>query len=279
MKILRFIYLLLLLSAGPAIAQDTTAGIFHLNKIPPEGLSLDKGWKFKAGDNPEWAKQDYNDKAWVSIDPTLELHHLPQVREAGIGWFRLKLQVDSSLMGERLAMVVSNLGASEIYLNGQLIYRFGKVSQNYKEEQTRFFSNHLLSFKLGQQSSQVIAVRYSFNKRNLYLKFTFARPVIRLVLKESNQAFDDHIKDDSFDSTLRSIQVSFYLPLGFLLLFLFLFFPPSKRIPVFRHFLLLFVCGDPAAHFCLIRTHHGFPDEYTFIDHPVFFNFRRTGFH
>src|SRR5258705_13948002 len=99
MKTSRFIYLLLMLSAGHAKAQDTAAGVFQLYKIPPEGLLLDKGWKFKAGDTTEWAKQEYNDQDWVSIDPALELHQLPQVREAGIGWFRVKFQVDSSFLG------------------------------------------------------------------------------------------------------------------------------------------------------------------------------------
>jgi two-component system NtrC family sensor kinase len=243
MKILPFIYLFLLLSAGPASAQDTAAGIFHLDKIPQEALSLDKGWKFKAGDNPEWAKPEYDDKDWTSINPTLELHHLPPVREAGIGWFRLKLQVDSSLLGERLAMVVSSLGASEIYQNGQHIYSFGIVSRDYKEEQTRFFLNHVLSLKLGQQTSQIIAVRYSFNEKNLYLKFTNTRPVIRLVLKETNQAFADHIKDDNFDSTLRSIQLSFYLPLGFLLLFLFFSFRAQKEYLYFGIFCISMFMG------------------------------------
>jgi len=229
MKISLFIYLLLLLSAGPGTAQDTANGIYRLSKIPPEGLKLCKGWKFKAGDNPEWARQDYNDKGWTYIDPTRELHRLSDVREAGIGWFRLQMQVDSAFLGEMLSMVVSNMGASEIYLNGQLLYQFGRVSRDYREEETRFFTNHLLTLKLGRQTAQVIAVRYSFNRRNLYLKFTFARPVFRVVLKESNQAFDDHIKEDGFESTLRSIRVSFYLPLGFLLVFLFYSFRLQKE--------------------------------------------------
>ena len=50
--------------------------------------------------------------------------------------------------------------------NEQLIYQSGKVSKDYKEEQTRFFVNHLLYFKLGHQPSQILAVRYSFNKKN-----------------------------------------------------------------------------------------------------------------
>ena len=229
MKYSRFIYLFLLLSALQAASQDTTSGIFQLKNIPENGVTLNKGWKFSPGDNPDWSVQNYNDDNWISIDPTKELHHSPEVRKSNIGWFRLKLQIDSSLLGKTLAFIVSNLGASEIYLNGQLIYKFGIVSSEYREEQTRFFSNQLLSLKLNNQVSQIIAVRHSFNKKNLYLKFTSHRPIIQIVLKEINQAFADHIKDNSFDSTLRSIQVSFYLPLGFLLLFLFFSFSMRRE--------------------------------------------------
>ena len=203
--------------------------VFQLQKLDEGGTILNQAWKFRAGDNPEWAKPDYDDSNWEKIDPTEELHHLPQVRNAGIGWFRLTMHVDSSLINERLTMITSVLGAAEIYLNGQLIYSFGTVSRDYKKEKTRFFSNHLFSFKLGPQQVQKIAVRYSFNKKNFYLKFTNARPIIQLELKESNEALADHIKEDELDSTLRSIQSSFYLPLGFLLLFLFLSFRLLKE--------------------------------------------------
>ncbi len=236
MKLSKFIYLLVLLLSGYAGAQNTTAGGFHLHKIPPEGLLLDKGWKFKAGDQQEWRLLEYNDKDWSAIDPTLELHHLPEVKRAEIGWFRLNLQVDSSLRGESLAMVVSNLDASEFYLNGKLIYSFGMVNTSYIKEKTDYFLNHLLSLKLGQQQNQIIAIRYSFNKKNLYLKFTNARPVVHIVLKETNKAFSDHIKNDNFESTLRSIQLSFYLPLGFLLLFLFLSYRLEKEYLYFGIF-------------------------------------------
>jgi len=144
--------------------------VFQLQKIDEGGITLDKAWKFHPGDDPAWAKPGYDDSNWEKIDPTDELHHLPQVRKAGIGWFRLTMQVDSSLTDERLTMVTSVLGAAEIYLNGQLIYSFGTVSSDYKKEQTRFFDNHLFSFKLGPQPVQKMAVRYSFNKKNFYLK-------------------------------------------------------------------------------------------------------------
>ena len=243
MKISKLIYLFLVLFTCYAKAQDTSNGIFHLHKIPPEGLLLGKGWKFKAGDKQEWSLPEYNDKDWAPIDPTLELHNLPEVREAGIGWFRLRLQVDSALRGESVTMIVWNLDASEIYQNGKLIYRFGVVSSDYLKEKTDYFLNHLLSLNLGQQPSQVIAVRYSFNKRNLYLKFTNARPVIHIVVKDTNRAFSDHNKNDSFESTLRSIQLSFYLPLGFLLLFLFISYRLQKEYLYFGIFCFCMFSG------------------------------------
>ena len=196
--------------------------VFHLQKIDEGGITLDKAWKFHPGDDPDWSKPGYDDSKWEKIDPTLELHNLPQVRKAEIGWFRLKMAIDSFLADERITMISSILGAAEIYLNGELIYKFGTVSKDHKKERTRFFTSHLFSIKLGSQRVQEIAVRYSFNKKNFYLKFINDRPIIRLELKESNEALADHIKEDEFDSTLRSIQSSFYLPLGFLLLFLFL---------------------------------------------------------
>ena len=203
--------------------------VFHLSKINEGGTTLNKAWKFHAGDDPNWARPDLDDSKWEDTDPTLELHHLPKVREAEIGWFRLTMNVDSSLTNESLTMITTVLGAAEIYLNGQLIYKFGTVSKEYKNEQTRFIPDHLLSLKLGPQTTQVFAVRYSFNKQNFYLKFTNERPVLSIQLKESNQALVDHIKDDEFDSTLRSIQSSFYLPLGFLLLFLYYSFRLQKE--------------------------------------------------
>ena len=218
-----FILLLLLIFVltVKCFSQELASQIFHLDSIPEQGkVILDKCWKFHAGDDPQWAKTGYDDEAWQLVNPTLKLHNLPAVKKAGIGWFRLKLKVDSSLMNERLAMVLSTQGASEIYLNGELIYRFGIVSSDFKEERTRLITVRPFSLKLGDQSLQELAVRYSFSQKNLYLNVRYA-PCMRLVLKENNRAFADYVRSMVFWQNLQSIQLSFYLPLGFLLLFLY----------------------------------------------------------
>ncbi len=224
-------------------SQDFTDSSFQLTKIPADGIILNKGWKFHAGDNPQWAKPEFDDRQWEPVNPTLELHHLPQVKKPGIGWFRLKLQVDSSLTGKALAMVIASLGASEIYLNGKLIYRQGTVSKDYNVERTRSFFALPIALKLADQSTQVLAVRYSFNKKNLYLKFTNIPPCLSIVVKDVNQTFTDNSKGEGFLSILRSIQLSFYLPLGVLILFLYYSFKNRKEYLYFGVFCLSFFFG------------------------------------
>ncbi len=243
MKILISIFLLVL-SAGNCFAQTSTAQEFLLNNIPTEGVLLDQGWKFHAGDNPEWANPAFNDQQWQPVNPTLELHHLPQVKEAGIGWFRLKLQVDSSLTNKTLAMVIASIGASQLYLNGKLIYQIGTVSKDYKAERTHQYFAHLISAKLAHQSTQVLAVRYSFNKKNMYLKFVNIPPCMSIVLKDVNQAFTDNTRGEGTLSILRSIQLSFYLPLGVLILFLYYSFPKRKEYLYFGIFCILMFASN-----------------------------------
>ncbi len=72
--------IIILCSYSKLIAQDS--GIFEINTLPKEGILLDKGWKFRAGDNPDFAKPDFDDSAWSPINPTKpdrypEAPHLP----------------------------------------------------------------------------------------------------------------------------------------------------------------------------------------------------------
>lgn len=227
---------------GECISQEELPIIFHLDSISKQGIKLDKGWKFHPGDDSHWAKMEYDDKTWQRVDPTLQLHQLPMVKEAGIGWFRLKIQMDSSLLNERVTMVVTSSGASEIYLNEELIYRFGKVSSNYEDEQTRIISRLPLSLKFGSQPTQQLAIRYSFHKKNVYMNFANT-PSLQLILKENNQAFIDYTKQDGFYRNIWSIHLSLYLPLGLLFLFLYYSYRFQKEYLCMGFFFLSMFLG------------------------------------
>jgi signal transduction histidine kinase len=102
--------------------------VFRIDSIPQQGILLDKGWKWHAGDNPDFAKPDFDDSKWESIDPTLSILDLPQIQKANIGWFRFHINIDSSLTSEGLALLVWHLGASEFFLNGKQFYQFGEIN-------------------------------------------------------------------------------------------------------------------------------------------------------
>src|SRR5580658_1510562 len=94
--------------------QDT---VIHIVRIPTEGILLNKGWKFHQGDNPEYAKPEYDDRAWQPINPSLDIHDtLPQIPKSGICWFRLHLFLDS--INREFALMIYQSGASALYLNG-----------------------------------------------------------------------------------------------------------------------------------------------------------------
>src|SRR5829696_9190817 len=53
---------LILIFTAKCFSQELASHIFHLDSIPAQrGIILNKGWKFHAGDNPQWAKVEYND--------------------------------------------------------------------------------------------------------------------------------------------------------------------------------------------------------------------------
>lgn len=119
-------------------------------------------WKYHPGDNPEWASPTFDDTAWESMSTLLSRKELSESRWEGIGWFRLHLSVpDERLWHLPLALYVTyQAGASEIYLDGELIYKFGTVGTRREEEKPYWARNpQVISFS--GKTDHVIAVRYS----------------------------------------------------------------------------------------------------------------------
>jgi len=102
LKPFKLVFVVFLILTGNYSSQEQPYPFIRIDARHNKTVKLNKGWKFHAGDNFQWTKPDYDDRGWQPIDPTLALHQLPSVKKAGIGWFRLKMKVDSSLLNERL---------------------------------------------------------------------------------------------------------------------------------------------------------------------------------
>lgn len=192
---IRFFTLLLGVLLPVLAGQGQT--VFRIDSLPAQGILLNKGWTWHAGDNPDWAKPNFDDSKWESIDPTKDIYELPQVRQAELGWFRIRLRMSPAVLSRPLAMVLSQVGASEIYLNGRLIYRFGQVSADYDDEQTYYLYNRPFQLKPDQQPEQLIAVRYSFNRQNFLYKLVRINNCFSLNVSSSDEAkaFSDYVAD------------------------------------------------------------------------------------
>ena len=168
--------LFILLFPLVAFAQKSTA--FRIDSMPTGDVFLDNdSWTWHAGDDPEWAKPDFDDSQWEHINPIKQLPEIPQVSAAEICWFRIRLDMDSALFNKPFTFFYYVLGASEVYFNGKLLNKVGVVSKDPSIEKTFITPTGVLfNSTFSNTKENVIAVRYSLTRSNFYFpKFFFTR--------------------------------------------------------------------------------------------------------
>jgi len=194
---------------------------------------LDVLWKYHPGDNGEWANPDFDDSSWELVRPGLRPNELPKNGWQGVGWFRLHIVVDSTLI-KPLGLSILQAGASQLYLDGTWIYTFGE----HRDDWTGV--PKVLTFD--GKTRHVIAVRYS----NLSVK-KFHRAGFNsgffLRLGNVNQMAEDRIR---YERPLIGFQWSFTslsLAIGLLHLILFAFFPGLRQNLYFALFLFSYAAA------------------------------------
>jgi len=103
--------LCLLVLAAPARADAPPP--LRVTAWPQGYVDLSHGWRFHPGDNPAWARPDFDDGSW----PVASFSD-PGAYGLGYRWFRLRLQLPPQ-HGPLLVGVVGNRGTWRLYLNGR----------------------------------------------------------------------------------------------------------------------------------------------------------------
>ena len=153
----RILSSLVLLLQYPTLSHaQRSPPVVILNQIPAEGFLLKEGWLFQAGDCTDGADVKLNDSQWQSFDPTKNIQDLPRFHHKGIGWLRIHLQTGNEL--PPLLIKVLQSVASEIYLDGELLYRFGTVSSDPQQVKA-FNPMAVFSLPLRRSSRHILAVR------------------------------------------------------------------------------------------------------------------------
>lgn len=195
---------------------------------PYRVIPLPSSWNYASGDNPDWRLPDFDHSGWEQVSTSITVNDLQFADWTGIGWFRLTIDADSSIVGHPLSLeVITQNGAAEVFLNGEQLYEFGRVGSIPAEE----LSHHerkprVFTFKY--PGRHVLAVRYSshnyeyYHERGLHAGF-------RYILQDAN-----HHIDASFEQTrVFTIYQAFFS--GILIVFcvvhllLFLFYRRKKE--------------------------------------------------
>lgn len=262
----------LLLLTSCALAQS--AEVFTLTAESLQNgkpVELDKlSWKYSPNDEPQFADPQFDDRAWEQLNGTaITLNRIPKSGWRGIGWFRLRLQVDPTLANQPLALVMVHYGASELYLDGQLVEGFGKVGTT-PETEVAFNPNTLpVNIALGARGEHVLAVRHScMEMRDMsggwgrWIARQSARPVVSAYanrtnnygagfgvwLVEARQARDDYVTKRA-SGGLYLLNFGLLLAIGLLHLLLFCFYPRQRA----NLFFGLFACASAASNIVYYR--------------------------
>ena len=234
-------YLLIVLMLSPVVIIAQQNNVFTLSttaakttKFASGWIALDSGWKFKAGDNPDWAKPGFDDSSWHSINIFKALDDVPGIfSKNNIVWFRMRLITDSTLLNKQLVMRIYQIGASEIYLDGKLTHRLGIVSAN--SDSARYYSPNtiLLSFPIKYNTEQTLAIRFA----NLPARYRIYSGSSNLQLEPWISTIDN-AADDYFVRFYRiyNSRINIGIGAGAVLCFLYLsffIFLPARKINLY----------------------------------------------
>ncbi len=141
--------------------------VLIIDSLPPQGILLNQGWKWRTGDDPNWAKTDFDDSQWPGIDPTRDIHDFPEFFDGNVRWLRLRLKVNQQV-SLPLGLSVNQATASEVYLNGKLIQTIGQVAApNFKAKDPLDYPFHLPVDSVG---TYLFAVRLALQPHIHYTK-------------------------------------------------------------------------------------------------------------
>ncbi|MGD0348261.1 MAG: PP2C family protein-serine/threonine phosphatase [Terracidiphilus sp.] len=117
---------LLLLSPAPLCAQTPQTGTFDATTLR-QPTDLGGVWLIKAGDDPSYARTDFDDSQWTRLDTSQSLKQIFPTQHPSVIWYRLHVKTAANEAG--LSLEEYNLSSAfEIYVNGEKLFATGSVS-------------------------------------------------------------------------------------------------------------------------------------------------------
>jgi len=199
-------------------------------------IYLTDQWKYFPGDDARFAEPGYDDSDWDQISTRLTSFDFAFADWLGVGWFRLDVYVDSTLVNKPLALLIEkHLGASEFYLNGEEIFRLGTINPNGSNQGYTDFKPRMIVFP--EAGEQTIAVRFANTNADEFIEEE-GMAGFRFLLGDANYHLDSRVDSAMWRSGWQTFFLGSLLVFAVIHLLLFSFYPSEKRNLFFALFTL-----------------------------------------
>ncbi|MEM1026270.1 MAG: ATP-binding protein [Myxococcota bacterium] len=140
-----------------AWAGTTEPSLVRLEVPEGEVVELRAGWRRRVGDTPSWAFSEDEPDAWEELDDTMALSGVPDQ-----AWYHLTVDVPSKLTGRPIYISPVHIGAVEIFVDGERIFREGSIEAAVGSGPVPFQNHHLnaTSYTFRTPGPHLIAVRH-----------------------------------------------------------------------------------------------------------------------
>jgi len=202
-------------------------------------ITLHDGWYYHGGDNKDWAQPGTDDTTWETTNLLLGANNGHRLNFNNIGWFRLHLNIDSSLVGEQLALSVDQAGASEIYIDGKLLVSYGEIGNSHENSLYYNPQGKPATFAFNKAGEHVIAIRYAkYNMKETVDRYNNASLGAHIVLHRATVAINEYKGELLIFSAIFFPFFSLFVVLAFVHFLLWLYYRADRSNLFFSFFCL-----------------------------------------
>jgi cephalosporin-C deacetylase-like acetyl esterase len=131
------IYIVFMIFVLPLITNETITA--------QNQLKIDKGWVMKTGDNAEWAKSEFDDSAWGSIQVGVAWEKAGYANYDGYAWYRNRIEIpkkwNQNTKHDFLSLSLGFIDDVDVtYFNGEKIASTGILPPDYS---TAYFTHRM----------------------------------------------------------------------------------------------------------------------------------------
>ena len=224
----KYLFIILLFISQVIVGQDLFLTKDSLT------FNVENNWRFSNKIKDDLSQLNFDDSKLPTLNFNNKFNELKKAKYEGAGWFRFKFRNDSSLVNIALAIALDFDGASEVYLDGKILKKYGTIKG---KENSEYYNpkNVPEVFFLRDTGLHVIAIKvqeFKDDDEENYIGFD---------LKIGNS--EDLIETKNSNSVVFTLIISFigvlFFTLGIIHLFFFLYY----RSIISNLFFSLFMFG------------------------------------